>query len=113
MMRPAKMSVVRMLGRGEQERREPAVADAHVIVEEGDERARAAGEAGVASGVQAAPLVDDVAGAVALCERSRLGRGGGCVVDYEHLRALALGFGAQRAEGDVEVGQALARGDHD
>src|SRR6185437_7770531 len=70
---------LRMLGGRAQERGEPAVANAHVVVEEDHERTGAPGEARVAGGVQAAPLVDDVAGAVALGERPCLGRGRGVV----------------------------------
>ncbi len=102
---------VRVLGGCARERRQPARADADVVVEERDERARGVGDAGVASGVEAGTFDRDVARAVELGEQTRL-LGRGSVLDHEDLGLRARGFGAQRRKRHVEIRQPLARRDH-
>ena len=90
---------------------EPALGDEHVVVHEGDQRRAGLAQAGVAGGVEAAPLaVAHPADPVAL---GHIGGGvGGPVVDDEELMGGLGALALQRVERHLEIRRAAARGDH-
>ncbi len=110
--RPREHVHVRVLPRGIQQRVQPAIAGAHVVVDEHHELAVRVLHAAVAGDVQAeSARVREVAGTEA--RRQLLhGRRATVVVDDQHLGCAACSGRCDRAQGHLQVGQACARRDH-
>jgi hypothetical protein len=94
------------------ERLEPALRGDDVVVHERDQRGLRFAQAGVAGGVEAAPLAVAHA-AHAEAPGDLAGGVRGPVVDDEELVRRPGALAAERVERDLEVRRAAARRDHD